>query len=646
MEFKKAAVDIEIEQEELQNEHSHNETLASDISVLPLELGSHASPAPVGLPSNVFLPVDPLFDAQNVTSEALKVDHEMSSASVISQDGILSQYVSLPTPASQRKDTKQGISSKADANDITLSVNMPGATSSPTATKEQTFPTKRCKSEQLTPQQDVLSTPQSSPQPSHTQLEQVLLQTLQHLTQQSVSQVPPPQSAKQAIADALKQVPTLPNIELMKFGGDPSEYGEFVANFCDNFESQVSDDSRRLTHLLAQCVGKARDAIKSCVNLPVGQRYNAAWKTLLKNFGQPHMVADAHMRKLTEYNLRRVNATNLMDFARRLEDTKWVLTSMGPLYVSRLDNEDTILKLMKKLPNEGLKRKWTDIAGDTICSKGHVDFYDFLNFIQKRADHLNNRFGQESKSSPLQQEKEKRYGNRGKQDPPINATTLTTQSKGSRKPTDTRSATLKCYQCSGPHAIWHCEVFRNLSHEDRLRTIEQKKLCGSCLGHGHFSRSCPKGYSCRKPRCGRKHHSLLHPHESRGTIGPEAKQDSAKQQTIIQDQSSVGRTASTVTQSNPSSVNESSTFAVSRDSIPVEPTASNRPRVCFKVVPVRVSGPGSNKQLATYAFLDSGSDTTLCLRSLLEELSLKANPLISPFQRSIMKERNMAIEPA
>lgn len=84
MEFKKATVDLEIEQEELQNDHSDNETLASDIiPALPLELGSHASPTPVSLPSNVFLPVDPLFDAQNVMSEALKVDHGVSSASLI-----------------------------------------------------------------------------------------------------------------------------------------------------------------------------------------------------------------------------------------------------------------------------------------------------------------------------------------------------------------------------------------------------------------------------------------------------------------------------------------------------------------------------------------------------------------------------------
>ena len=56
---------------------------------------------------------------------------------------------------------------------------------------------------------------------------------------------------------------------------------------------------------------------------------------------------------------------------------------MEPLYVSCLNNGDTILMLMKKLPDEGLKRKWTDIAGDLICSKGQADFSDFLIFVQK-----------------------------------------------------------------------------------------------------------------------------------------------------------------------------------------------------------------------------------------------------------------------
>ena len=77
------------------------------------------------------------------------------------------------------------------------------------------------------------------------------------------------------IAEALKQGPSLPKIELMKFWGDPTEYAEFTVNFRDHIESQVTDDSQRLTRL-THCVGKAKDAIKSCVNIPVGQRYEEA----------------------------------------------------------------------------------------------------------------------------------------------------------------------------------------------------------------------------------------------------------------------------------------------------------------------------------------------------------------------------------
>ena len=626
MEVKKAAVDLEIEQEELQSEISERESVPGEvIPALVPELSPHTPPLRVHLPPDDYI----------TASKALKIDHEVSSASIISQSDASLLYKPLPTPNSQRKDIVQQTLLKVDANDFTPHANTPVVIGPPlTFKKEQISPAGMCKSEQhITVKQDIMPTPRSPLQPSRTQLEEVLLQTLNHLTQQSTQQVSQPQSesqsdkgAWQAIADALRQGPTLPKIELMKFGGDPSEYGEFVVNFRDHIESQVSDDSQRLTRLLAQCVGRAKDAIKSCVNLPVGQRYSEAWKTLSKNFGQPHMVADAHMKRLRDYNLRRVDAPSLMEFARRLEDTKRVLTSMGPLYVSRLNNEDTILMLMKKLPDEGLKRKWTDIAGDLICSKGQVDFSDFLSFIQKRADRLNNRFGQELRSAPPQQEKERRYGNKEKQELTLKATTLATQSRGNGKAASAGSANFKCYRCSGPHAIWQCEIFKNASYEDRLRTVQQKKLCGSCLAHGHFSRSCPKGFSCRKPGCGKKHHSLLHPMDSKENREPAAKQDGINQQPVVQDHTSVGGTATTLAESNPSLVTESSTFAASRDSVPTRAVMGGQPRVCFKVVPVKVSGPGSNKHLMTYAFLDSGSDTTICLRSLVEELSLESEP--------------------
>ena len=93
-------------------------------------------------------------------------------------------------------------------------------------------------------------------------------------------------------------------MELIKFNGDPLEYAEFVKNFRNNIEGQVATESQRTTRLLAQCVRKAKDAIRSCVNLPLGCRYSEAWNSLRDNFGRPLMVVEAHMKKLREIQVR------------------------------------------------------------------------------------------------------------------------------------------------------------------------------------------------------------------------------------------------------------------------------------------------------------------------------------------------------
>ena len=67
-----------------------------------------------------------------------------------------------------------------------------------------------------------------------------------------------------------------------------------------------------------------------------------ARRTLLENFGQPHMIVEAHMKKLRELQVRRSDAATLMEYVRRLEDTGRVLRSMGCKYAIRLDSEDVI----------------------------------------------------------------------------------------------------------------------------------------------------------------------------------------------------------------------------------------------------------------------------------------------------------------
>ncbi|XP_015755924.1 PREDICTED: uncharacterized protein LOC107335413 [Acropora digitifera] len=98
---------------------------------------------------------------------------------------------------------------------------------------------------------------------------------------------------------------------------------------------------------------------------------------------------------------------------------------MGSNYTSRLDNENLIIMLMRKLPDESLKRKWADRAGDLLKSKGRAEYVDFVSFIKRAAERINNRYGQELKPFSST-EREKKESGRGKSDYPPRVTTLAT----------------------------------------------------------------------------------------------------------------------------------------------------------------------------------------------------------------------------
>lgn len=436
------------------------------------------------------------------------------------------------------------------------------------------------------------------------------------------------------IAQAIKQGPSLPKIELMKFSGDPLEYAEFVTNFKDNIESQVTEDSLRLTRLLAQCTGKAREAIRSCVNLPLGTRYKEAWQTLLDNFGQPHMIAEAHMKKLKEVQVRKADASSLLDFARRLEDARRVLNNMGLNYSCRLDNEDTIVALMRKLPEESLKRKWADKAGGLIKKKGRAEYKDFVDFVRNTADRINNRYGQELKASSTTVDK--RDARSDKQDQRYKVTTLAAARNESSQHFSSTETVLppKCSQCSGPHSIWRCWKFKSSTLNDRLKVVKQHNLCRACLEEGHFVKSCTKGFACRIAGCGESHHHLLHPsvHAESGGSNTSQRNDNrtpGNSDSNAPRNSFVRTSARTATarpgnQPSASAVSSSATTTTkSNKPVTVSTVGVSRPRVCFKVVPVKVSSRNSNKAVTTYAFFDSGSDASLCLESLIEELDVK-----------------------
>ena len=100
------------------------------------------------------------------------------------------------------------------------------------------------------------------------------------------------QDVGEDIARALHQVVSIPKVEYMRFDGDPIKYVSLMHNFETCLEKDTPDS---LQLIIQHCFGKARDAIESCVNLPVDEGYYVAKSTLRKNFGPPHVIAKAHI---------------------------------------------------------------------------------------------------------------------------------------------------------------------------------------------------------------------------------------------------------------------------------------------------------------------------------------------------------------
>lgn len=67
-----------------------------------------------------------------------------------------------------------------------------------------------------------------------------------------------------------------------------------------------------------------------------------------------------------------------------------------------------------------------------------------------------------------------------------------------------------CSLCSPSerHPLYACPKFKGMSHDTKLSTLRENKLCLNCFGSGHFVKQCRSAHRCKI--CQRPHHTLLH----------------------------------------------------------------------------------------------------------------------------------------
>ncbi|XP_046855980.1 uncharacterized protein LOC124449080 [Xenia sp. Carnegie-2017] len=429
-------------------------------------------------------------------------------------------------------------------------------------------------------------------------------QTQQSLQRDNSSQLQYLLEKQQITMDEVVKGLRMPQREYMSFDGEPRNFPLFMKNFEVNVESKESNDADRLNYLIQYCKGTARQAIEHCIIMPPDQGYKRAKEILRKNFGRNHIVTQAFLEKVLNGPPIRVNeAEKLSQLARDMETCLLGSIQLGNR--ASINSMDTLGRVVSRLPMH-LKSKWADKASHMYDNHITPDFSHLTEFIQSRAAVASTYFGQmitsknETRKDGTDRLKKKSFLFSG------NSTNLATHSQRIFDSSESKGRNLSCVLCKGTHHLERCHKFRAQNLQQRQDLVKTHKVCHACLSPGHFVKDCRGARICGVEGCQRRHHPLLHSSEIKAKDSKSSERSN----------------------SNPEpSESDSQSKALPTSGVGATNSSYSSCRIGLQVIPVKVSAPYGSRVIETYAFLDSGSNTTMCLTSLAEDLGADCSPI-------------------
>ncbi|KAK3746513.1 hypothetical protein QZH41_005378 [Actinostola sp. cb2023] len=247
-------------------------------------------------------------------------------------------------------------------------------------------------------------------------------------------------------------------------------------NFEINVESKEEHDSDRLSYLIQFCKGKAKEAIEHCIIMPPEEGYKRAKDILRKNFGRTHIVSKAFLDKVVKGPpIRIAESEKLAQLSRDMESC--MLGSSQLDMESNLNSLDTLGKVVGRLPIS-MKAKWAEKANQLYDKGVTPKFSHLANFVEERSAVANTYFGQlisEGKNEFQRDMKQKpsylKATSTPRQsyvNPTAKATTLATSSSDKAQGNANSVWKLACPLCEKEHYLDQCEKFRAKTVEQRL----------------------------------------------------------------------------------------------------------------------------------------------------------------------------------
>ena len=142
---------------------------------------------------------------------------------------------------------------------------------------------------------------------------------------------------------------SLPNVEVPVFSGDPVEYCHFLRSFENLIENKTPSFSSRLFYLVSYTSGEGQQLMRSCLTMNPEAGYVEAKRLLKEKYGQNYNIATAYVNRITTAPpIKSEDNVALRSFLVLLVGCKNTLKEIG--YRSKIENPDTLLKIIEKLP--------------------------------------------------------------------------------------------------------------------------------------------------------------------------------------------------------------------------------------------------------------------------------------------------------
>lgn len=307
----------------------------------------------------------------------------------------------------------------------------------------------------------------------------------------------------------------LERMEITVFSGEQSEWPEWKSSFETLVHNEASyTDTEKFFYLKKSLRGVASNLLKGWQ--ATGENYEAAYNSVVEVFENKYRMIMAHLSEL--FKIPHLSQETFGGLRTMIDTTKCVIRQLQ-VAGSPVNTWDhvVVFVLVSRMPPRTLT--YWENSNDLIEMPTLKQVLDFLekrarsqvNFTQSLAQSSDtnqssiNQSGM-NQSSTNQSRNTSSNGFKQKQRSSSfvkanNGASMTNNSNGQRGVT--------CYNCKGPHPMFHCPNLWPISVDERIARVRQLQLCENCFSPNHRTGAT----ICRGKECGRckrgNHNSIL-----------------------------------------------------------------------------------------------------------------------------------------